>query len=137
MTSSVALACWFTVLARPPILDRDLRGPFCPRMTLEVMTLLPLQPGVRLVIEGPGLCVVTGGRSELRKIWSQIRTKGRKEGRMTPLLLPAALGLHTDGIADAETVNSLVQWRHQHQGPELEQKQDNLKARGGWIIYGL
>lgn len=75
------------------MLGRDLWGPFAPRMTLEVMTLLLLWPGV----EDPGLCAVIGGKSEIgrRQSWTGLRG-GRKE-RNSSSSSPAALDLHTSG----------------------------------------
>lgn len=69
------------------MLGRDLWGPFAPRMTLEVMTLLLLWPGV----EDPGLCAVIGGKSEIgrRQSWTGLRGgRKRKETAPLPALLP-------------------------------------------------
>ena len=59
------------------MLDRECWGPSSPGMTLEVMALLSIWPGV----EDPGFCLVKGRKSDLGRMESQTRTKGRKEER--------------------------------------------------------
>lgn len=66
------------------MLDWDLWGPAGCRMTLEVMTLLPLWPEV----EDPVFCPVIGEKFELGRIQPWTRTNGRKERAPLPPLLP-------------------------------------------------